>query len=77
MVSAGLARMEVICTVYFICGCMDTLASGLRGRGYSVMPMVVSLVGSCLLRVVWVDAQGWQDVRRLYPSRSQEVSLLS
>lgn len=54
VVSAGLARMEIICTVYFICGCMDTLASGLRGRGYSVMPMVVSLVGSCLLRVVWV-----------------------
>lgn len=46
--------MEIICTFYFVCGCMDTLASGLRGRGYSVLPMVVSLVGSCLLRVVWV-----------------------
>ena len=33
---------------------MDTLASCLRGRGYSVLPMIVSLVGSCLLRLVWI-----------------------
>ena len=33
---------------------MDVLASCLRGRGYSVLPMVVSLVGSCLLRLVWI-----------------------
>ena len=37
-----------------LCGCMDVLASCLRGRGYSVMPMIVSLVGSCLLRLVWI-----------------------
>ena len=39
---------------HFLCGVMDTLASCLRGRGYSVMPMIVSLVGSCLLRLVWI-----------------------
>ena len=54
MVAAGLARMRIICTTYFLCGVMDTLASCLRGRGYSVMPMIVSLVGSCLLRLVWI-----------------------
>ena len=32
----------------------STLASCLRGRGYSVIPMIVSLVGSCLLRLVWL-----------------------
>jgi Na+-driven multidrug efflux pump len=46
--------MKVICTSYFLCGIMDTLASCLRGRGYSVLPMIVSLVGSCLLRLVWI-----------------------
>ena len=51
VVAAGLARMRIICTTYFLCGVMDTLASCLRGRGYSVMPMIVSLVGSCLLRL--------------------------
>ena len=44
----------VICTTYLLCGGMDVLASCLRGRGYSVLPMVVSLVGSCLLRLVWI-----------------------
>ena len=54
VIAAGLARMKVICTSYFLCGIMDTLASCLRGRGYSVLPMIVSLVGSCLLRLVWI-----------------------
>ena len=54
VIAAGLARMKVICTSYFFCGVMDTLASCLRGRGYSVLPMIVSLVGSCLLRLVWI-----------------------
>ena len=54
VVAAALARMKVICTSYFLCGIMDTLASCLRGRGYSVLPMIVSLVGSCLLRLVWI-----------------------
>ena len=42
VVAAGLARMRIICTTYFLCGVMDTLASCLRGRGYSVMPMIVA-----------------------------------
>ena len=33
---------------------MDVLASSLRGLGYSVLPMVVSLVGVCALRLVWI-----------------------
>ena len=28
--------------------------SGLRGIGYSVMPMLVSLVGACGLRLLWI-----------------------
>ncbi len=54
VVTAGLARLHIISTTYLLCGIMDVLASCLRGRGYSVLPMVVSLVGSCLLRLVWI-----------------------
>lgn len=54
VVAAGLARLHVIAATYLLCGCMDVLASCLRGRGYSVLPMIVSLVGSCLLRLVWI-----------------------
>ena len=54
VIAAGYERLWIICGTYLLCGIMDTLASSLRGLGYSVLPMVVSLVGSCLLRLVWI-----------------------
>ena len=54
VIAAGLERLRVICGTYLLCGIMDVLASSLRGLGYSVLPMVVSLIGSCLLRLVWI-----------------------
>ena len=52
---AGLLRMEYIGKLYFTCGMMDVLTSGLRGLGRSFVPMLVSLFGSVLLRIVWVN----------------------
>jgi putative MATE family efflux protein len=54
VIAAGMARLSIICRLYFLCGCMDVMAGCLRGLGYSVMPMIVSLVGSCALRLVWI-----------------------
>lgn len=54
VIAAGLDRLRIICGTYLLCGIMDVLASSLRGLGYSVLPMVVSLIGSCLLRLVWI-----------------------
>ena len=50
----GLMRMGVIMPIYFLNGLMDTMAGQLRGIGRSVMPMIVSLTGACLLRIVWI-----------------------
>ena len=33
---------------------MDVLVGSIRGMGYSIMPMIVSLLGACGLRVVWI-----------------------
>jgi len=33
---------------------MDVMVGGLRGLGASVFPMIVSLLGACAFRVVWV-----------------------
>ena len=33
---------------------MDVTSGSLRGLGYSFTPMIVSLLGVCVLRVVWV-----------------------
>ena len=54
VVTYGLYRMSVVCTSYFLCGWMDCLACSVRGLGASILPMVVSIVGACLLRIVWV-----------------------
>ena len=50
----GMIRMSMILPTYFICGLMDVMVGQLRGIGYSIMPMIVSLTGACLLRVVWI-----------------------
>ena len=46
--------MSMICTTYFLCGIMEVLSGTLRGMGQSVLPMGVSIFGSCLLRIVWI-----------------------
>lgn len=54
VISYGLLRMSYICVTYFLCGMMDVMVGALRGIGYSIMPMLVSLTGACLFRVVWI-----------------------
>lgn len=50
----GAERFKLVVTFYFLCGIMEVLSGMLRGMGESVLPMVVALVGSCLLRVIWL-----------------------
>lgn len=54
VIAAGMERMAVIATTYSLCGMMDVMVGVLRGLGYSVMPMIVSLIGACGLRIVWI-----------------------
>ena len=50
----GMKRLVYMLPLYFLCGLMDVAVGSLRGVGYSVMPMIVSLTGACLFRVVWI-----------------------
>ena len=50
----GMLRLGIICTTYFLCGIMDCMVGSLRGLGYSIIPMFVSLTGACGFRVLWV-----------------------
>ena len=54
VVDAGMVRLGVIVTTYALCGEMDVMVGMLRGLGYSVMPMIVSLLGACGLRILWI-----------------------
>ena len=54
VIEAGMVRLTIVCGTYFLCGIMDVMAGVMRGYGYSVMPMLVSLIGACGLRLFWI-----------------------
>lgn len=54
VVEFGLRRMKIIFPLYFTCGTMDVCVGSLRGMGFSIMPMIVSLLGACGIRILWI-----------------------
>lgn len=54
VISYGLIRLKLICITYFLCGLMDVACGSIRGLGYSITPTVVSLLGACAFRVLWI-----------------------
>ena len=53
-VEYGMVRLAYICLPYFLCGLMDVSTGALRGLGASVVPMVISILGVCGLRIIWI-----------------------
>ena len=54
VIAYGLERMLLVCVPYFTCGIMNIFVGAMRGLGSSLTPMVVSIFGVCVLRVVWI-----------------------
>ena len=54
VIATGMLRFSYILFPYFFCGLMDVLAGGMRGLGRSVLPMIVSLLGACGFRILWI-----------------------
>ena len=54
VIAAGMVRLHYISMIYALCGIMDVMGGALRGIGYSIMPMIVSIVGVCVLRLIWL-----------------------
>ncbi|MBR7142803.1 MAG: MATE family efflux transporter [Clostridia bacterium] len=50
----GLTRLAFICLPYFLCGLMDVSTGALRGLGSSLTPMVISVLGICGIRILWI-----------------------
>lgn len=51
---AAVTRLKTVLMLYFLCGTMEVCSGVLRGMGKSIVSTVVSLIGACLLRVVWL-----------------------
>ena len=48
-------RIGLILLFEPICGFYEVPAGYLRGRGYSNLPAVLTILGTCLLRIVWIE----------------------
>ena len=71
-ISYGLIRLAFICLPYFICGMMNVTTGALRGIGASFVPMLISVLGVCGFRIVWIytifQAPGFHTPECLYLS---------
>ena len=54
VIQAGVRRFWVIMTTYYLCGMMDGLSNSIRGIGHSLTPVITSLCGACLYRIIWI-----------------------
>lgn len=50
----GMVRLTYICLPYFLCGLMDVSTGALRGMGASLVPMIISVLGVCGIRIAWI-----------------------
>jgi Na+-driven multidrug efflux pump len=54
VIELGMLRMYVMMCAFFTCGTMNVYPGLTRGMGYSILPMLCTLLGACLMRIVWL-----------------------
>jgi putative MATE family efflux protein len=54
VIELGMRRLFIMMSFYFLCGIMVVFPGITRAMGYSILPMLVTLVCACLLRIVWL-----------------------
>ena len=54
VLASGMVRVTYMGMTYFVCGIMETCCGMVRGLGRSWMPMVVTIFGACVLRIIWI-----------------------
>ena len=54
VIAAGMVRLGIMGTTYFLCGTMEVGSGVLRALGKSTTSMVISLIGACALRLAYI-----------------------
>lgn len=54
VIQCGMEIFLYTTVTYFLCGLMDLFPGAMRGMGYSLVPMVISIIGTVGLRIVWI-----------------------
>lgn len=68
----GMTRLWEVELLEFLPSSYEVTAGALRGMGWSTLPAIITIIGSCVLRVVWVWAffpqiNTFEALMRLYP----------
>ena len=68
----GARRMQIVLAVQFLACSYEISAAAMRGLGRSVLPTLLMLFGTCVLRIVWVYAvcpvwKSFDTIMMVYP----------
>ena len=68
----GMTRLYTVELLEFITCSYEVTAGALRGMGWSTLPAVITMLGSCVLRIVWVwlcfpNGGTYEALMQLYP----------
>lgn len=81
VIAAGMDILKTLVPFYFTYVCIEVLSGAVRGTGDSVIPMILTCLGVCVLRVVWIAAAVpvWPGIRTVvlsYPITWAVTSVL-
>ena len=54
VIEYALIRMTHVMLLEFLVGTYEISGAALRGMGYSVLPTVYTIMGSCVFRIIWL-----------------------
>lgn len=56
VIAQSCLRMMIILIFEPICGLYEVPAGYLRGMGHSALPAVITIIGTCCLRIIWIES---------------------
>lgn len=54
-IQTGMIRLTYVGCFYVLAGIMEVLVGSIRGMGYAITPLIISLIGTCALRIGWLQ----------------------
>ncbi len=53
-INVGIVKLTYVCLPYFLCGIMEVVAGALKGMGATMHTMLISVIGACAFRIIWI-----------------------
>jgi Na+-driven multidrug efflux pump len=54
IIGAVVEWMGIMLTTYFMQGVMNAVIGTVRGLGYSLSPLILNIIGTCVVRAMWI-----------------------